>query len=443
MCTLSDSTDLRKVLNATIMAALDRSASGSLYQRSSSMSKTETSDTTPLGEAILVKQASQSRDRMRASPERTSSPRSEGASAGVWYRNIIIGLVGTLLVVAVVTWPSFGSPAIPGEPVPAPATEEDKWESASRALPFHLYIRNAVGRSKFLVTDLVPDVTYHRGPILTGDNRKVLKVHVIFYGAFTRAQKSIVTSFLQSFTAPKSSRSFPTVASWWAIVTKYKNSRGASVAPTVTLGTQVHDWKYSLTKSLKQGDMEKIVTSSLKKGLALDPAGVYLVLTSDDVNVQGFCSSQCGTHSSIRPSPLTRKTRLPYVWVGNSAKMCGGYCAWPFFKAAYGAGPQTSALKSPNGDAGIDGMLINVAAMLAGTATNPYGNGYFQGDARDPLEIAGVCAGIYGKNSYPGYPGELLKDSRGASFNMYGANRRKFFLPWVWNLSKKECAGQA
>ncbi|KAG0600025.1 hypothetical protein M758_11G001300 [Ceratodon purpureus] len=425
------------------MDALDRSASGGhLYQRSSSMSKTEASETTPLAETILVRQSSMSQERSNRSEPEWAAERPAQNNTAMWYRNAVLAFVGTLVVVGVVCAPSFANPGTPGEPLPAPATEADKWAHASRALPFHLFVRGTFGSSKFLVTDQGPDVKYHKGPILTGDRKATLKIHVLFYGSFTRTQKATILSFLSSFQSPKPSRRFPTVAGWWAIMKGFRNTRKWPVAPNVVLGTQVHDWKYSLKKSLKQADIEKLVVSSLKKGLALDPAGLYVVLTSADVAVQGFCSSQCGTHSSMR-SAATKKMKLPYAWVGNSAKFCGGYCAWPFFKPLPGTGPNVPPLKAPNGDAGIDGMIINMASMISGAVTNPYGSGYFQGDPRDPLEVAGVCGGEYGPNSYPGYPGDLLKDSKGASFNMYGANRRKFLVPWIFNPAKKQCAGQA
>lgn len=423
------------------MAALNRSASGSLlYQRSSSMNKSETSETTPLAEQILVRQSSQERS-MPAEKEWSSASVS-GSIPAMWYRNAVLAFVGTLVVVAVVCAPSFGTPSTPGEPLPAPETEADKWAHASRALPFHLFVRMTLGNSKFLVTDQGPDVKYHRGPILTGDRKASLKVHVLFYGDFSRTQKSTIYSFLSSFTTPKASKKFPTVAGWWAIMKGFRNTKKWPVAPNVSLGTQVHDWKYSLSKTLKQTDIEKLIVTYLKKGLALDPHGLYLVLTAADVSVQGFCSSQCGTHSALSGSAATNKVKLPYAWVGNSAKFCGGYCAWPFFKPLPGTGPDVPPLKAPNGDAGIDGMIINIASMIAGAATNPYGSGYYQGEAGDPLEVAGVCGGTYGPFAYPGYPGELLKDSQGTSFNMYGARRRKFLVPWIFNPATKKCAGQ-
>jgi hypothetical protein len=55
----------------------------------------------------------------------------------------------------------------------------------------------------------------------------------------------------------------------------------------------------------------------------------------------------------------------------------------------------------PNGDVGVDGMVISLAALLAGTATNPYGDGYYQGEAGTGLESATACVGIFGTSVLP------------------------------------------
>ncbi|KAI3820277.1 hypothetical protein L1987_07821 [Smallanthus sonchifolius] len=90
-------------------------------------------------------------------------------------------------------------------------------------------------------------------------------------------------------------------------------------------------------------------------------------------------------------------------------------------------GPQGAPLVAPNDDVGLDGMVINLASLVAGAATNPFGDGYYQGDASAPLEAASVCLGVYGKGAYPGYPGDLLVDpTTGASYNAHGTNGRKY-----------------
>ncbi|KAI4342066.1 hypothetical protein MLD38_026726 [Melastoma candidum] len=85
-------------------------------------------------------------------------------------------------------------------------------------------------------------------------------------------------------------------------------------------------------------------------------------------------------------------------------------------------------------------MIINIATLLAGTATNPFGNGYFQGSAEAPLEAVTACAGEFGSGSYPGYPGKVLVDTTtGGSYNANGVNGRKFLLPAMWDPQFSVC----
>lgn len=86
-------------------------------------------------------------------------------------------------------------------------------------------------------------------------------------------------------------------------------------------------------------------------------------------------------------------------------------------------------------------MIINIASLLAGTVTNPFGNGYYQGPAAAPLEAASACPGMYGKNAYPGYAGDLLVDSStGASYNANGINGRRYLLPALWDPETSSCS---
>ena len=161
-----------------------------------------------------------------------------------------------------------------------------------------------------------------------------------------------------------------------------------------------------------------------------------MVLTAKDVSVDGFCMSRCGTHGSTVPG--RGSARGTYVWVGNSETQCPGQCAWPFHQPIYG--PQTPPLVAPNGDVGVDGMIINLATLLANTVTNPFNNGYFQGPATAPLEAVTACTGMFGSGSYPGYPGRLLVDKvSGASYHAHGANGRKYLLPAMWDPQTSAC----
>ncbi|XP_073024137.1 protein EXORDIUM-like 2 [Primulina eburnea] len=260
---------------------------------------------------------------------------------------------------------------------------------------------------------------YHNGVLLKGP----VTVNLIWYGKFTPVQRSIIVDFLQSLNSPGSSQ--PSVSSWWKTTEKYKGG-GLS---TLAVGKQLFDENYSLGKLLKNSN---IVYLAARGGHL--PGAVNVVLTAKDVAVDRFCMSRCATHGST-----PGVARFAYAWVGNAEAQCPGYCAWPFHQPLYG--PQTPPLVAPNGDVGVDGMVINLATVLAGTVTNPFNNGYFQGPATAPLEAVTACTGIFGSGAYPGYPGNLLTDkTTGASYNAHGVNGRKYLVPAMWDPKTSKCS---
>ncbi|TYI28421.1 hypothetical protein ES332_A05G243300v1 [Gossypium tomentosum] len=251
-----------------------------------------------------------------------------------------------------------------------------------------------------------PLLKYHHGPLLKGN----ITVNLVWYGKFSSTQRSIIVDFLNSLSNPKTT-SPPSVSSWWRMTAKY---RGGS--SSVVVGKQTLDDKYSLGKALKTSQLEVL---AFKYGYG-DGKAVNVVLTSADVAVDGFCMSRCGTHGSVQ----VKKSRFPYAWVGNLVSKCPGYCAWPFHQPVYG--PQTPPMVAPNGDVGVDGMVINLATVLAGTVA--------------PLEAVSACTGIFGKGAFPGYPGKVLMGkTTGASYNAVGVNGRKYLLPAMWDPQTSTC----
>nr|DAD41074.1 TPA_asm: hypothetical protein HUJ06_015397 [Nelumbo nucifera] len=246
-------------------------------------------------------------------------------------------------------------------------------------------------------------------------------------------------------TALKTTQTQPSVATWWKTIDKYyhlssSSSSSSKKHPSLVLemGKQILDDKYSLGKSLTNKQILELAARGDQKN------AINVVLTASDVAVQGFCSSRCGTHGSSTAykssgSGVKVNNKFAYIWVGNSETQCPGRCAWPFHQPIYG--PQSPPLVAPNNDVGVDGMVINLAGLLAGTVTNPFGNGYFQGPGGAPLEAASACPGVYGKGAYPGYAGELLVDpTTGASYNAHGANGRKYLLPALFDPSTSSCS---
>lgn len=269
-------------------------------------------------------------------------------------------------------------------------------------------------------------LTYHKGALLEGD----LPISILWYGNFTPSQKSIVVDFLLSLN-PQKNQNGPTskhvsVSHWWETIQTYMKKAGKKETHIV-LNKQISDENYSIGKLLKKSQISELTHRVNSK-----PGELVLVLTSKDVAVEGFCMSNCGFHDSVGKN-------LAFIWVGNSATQCPGQCAWPFHQPIYG--PQTPPLGAPNGDVGVDGMIVNIASLLAGTVTNPFGNGYFLGSADAPLEAASACPGVYGKGAYPGYAGELLFDSvTGASYNAHGVNGRNYLLPALFDPTTSQCS---
>lgn len=286
---------------------------------------------------------------------------------------------------------------------------------------------------------LVPEPTimldYHMGPVMTGRD-EMIKLFVIYYGDFSKKQRSTLRHFFKSFWHPdvQLPESHPTVEKWWQITREYVDLYNRPVSRSIVAAGEVFD-NYSLGKDLNQSDIQTLVVDYMDK-FGIDSRSIYLVLTSEDVLVEKFCMNVCGTHFYTFPSDDTNNQMVPYGWVGNPAEQCPGLCSWPYAPGGF----LSNALIPPNGDAGIDGMIITIANLLAGIATDPYGNGYSQADG---LEAAGVCQGIYGKNSFSGFPGDLLVDNEtGASFNAYGVSNTKYLIPWIWNPLTLNCAGQ-
>jgi hypothetical protein len=285
-----------------------------------------------------------------------------------------------------------------------------------------------------LVQDQSQLLRYHNGALLSGK----ISINLIWYGKFKPSQKAIIADFITSLSSSSPAQNAqPSVASWWKTTEKYyhlKSKRPSSLS--LYLGKQIVDESYTLGKSLTSKQLVDLAS----KGDQMN--AINVVLTSSDVAVEKFCLSRCGTHGSAVSKSGHRKGKnykFAYIWVGNSETQCPGQCAWPFHQPIYG--PQSPPLVAPNNDVGLDGMVINLGSLLAGTATNPFGNGYFQGPAEAPLEAASACPGVYGKGAFPGYAGNLLVDpTTGASYNAHGSNGRKYLLPALYDPSTSSCS---
>lgn len=289
------------------------------------------------------------------------------------------------------------------------------------------------------------DVAYHMGPVVTSP----ANVYVIWYGRWEAAPQSIIRDFLLSLSSPAPPPPPPSVDEWWRTARLYADQTGSNVTGRFALAGELHDSGYSHGAYLSRLEMQSVIRSSVAAAdrLPLDPSdGIYLVLTSPDVEVEDFCREVCGFHYFTFPAIVG--VTVPYAWVGHSGTQCPGMCAYPFALPGYmvggGGGGNSSALVvgPPNGDVGADGMVSVIAHELAEMATNPLINAWYAGDdPAAPAEIADLCVGVFGTGSGGGFAGHVFRSAEGAGYNLNGVNGRRFLVQWLWDPIKKTCFG--
>ncbi|KAJ6822650.1 protein EXORDIUM-like 5 [Iris pallida] len=287
-------------------------------------------------------------------------------------------------------------------------------------------------------SDLI-HLRYHMGPVLSSP----INLYLIWYGrGWSPSSQAPIRDFLLSLSDPRAPS--PSVSQWWSTVTLYSDQTLSNVTRTFTIAREAHIRNTSLSRgdSLTRLSVQQVIADSVgSRSIPVDHRhGVYLVLTSREVRVQEFCRAVCGFHYFTFPSIVGHT--LPYAWVGDSGAQCPDVCAYPFAVPAYMAGSGLKAMRPPNADVGVDGMVSVIAHELAELATNPLVNAWYAGeDPTAPTEIGDLCEGVYGSGGGGGYTGEVARDGGGRRFNVNGRNGRRFLVQWVWSPVIRACRG--
>jgi hypothetical protein len=228
-------------------------------------------------------------------------------------------------------------------------------------------------------------IAYRGGPVMSG----TVSLYYVWYGSWGNDAVSILTDFADTIGASPS----------YDVDTSYDDAQGNHVGGAVRFGGSTTD-AYSRGQTINNGDIWTIVDQSLSSGaLPVDPNGVYVVLTSADVNeTDGFCSANCGWHSAN----TFDGSSIKFAFVGGATR-CGGSCG--------SLGP------TPNGNADADDMASIVFHELSETVTDPVFNGW-----ADSGENADKCAWQFG----PTYT-----TPNGAAANAR-LGHRDFLLQEIW-----------
>eukprot|EP00842_Homolaphlyctis_polyrhiza_P001074 jgi/Hompol1/1968/HPOL_005801-RA len=208
-------------------------------------------------------------------------------------------------------------------------------------------------------------ISYSLGaPVLTD----TVNVYPIFYGAWSDAQRSIVTDFFSGISS----------TAWMNVTRKYYSQADANSAKiycsgAVQVATILLDSEYTIGKNITGTGIPDYIQAQIEAGkLPEDPNGLYYFMNSADVQEAApsapddggvFCGSgsganYCGYHDTML---LKSGKRVFYAQSGALPEDCIPGCA-----------PGDNLTLSPNGDLAVDGMITTLAHELTETITDPY-----------------------------------------------------------------------
>lgn len=205
-------------------------------------------------------------------------------------------------------------------------------------------------------------INYHGGPVMLGTTN----IYYIWYGDWSsNSAVSILSNLAASLDG----------SPYFNINTTYYDGNNNKVSNAVAAPSASTD-NYSHGKALSDSDVMSVVTNAISSSLPKDPNGVYVVLTSADVNeTSGFCTQYCGWHGHA--SILGMDTK--FAFVGN-AERCPSACS-----------AQTAS--GPNGNVGADAMASVIAHEVEEMVTDPDLNAWYDRRGR---ENADKCAWKFG-----------------------------------------------
>ena len=236
-------------------------------------------------------------------------------------------------------------------------------------------------------------VEYHGGPVKLG----VTSVYFIWYGTWKRADGSDdpMVYDLAFLTATLGN------SAYFRVNRLYTDVNGQAPSGGMVYSGETWDATYSHGAVLSKGDVGDVVsTQILNGGLPLDIRGIYVVVTSPDVYVDGFAQRFCAYHDVVTIVGAT----VPLVLIGSPAR------------APTVCQPQSIG---PNGNAASDAAASLLAAELSNVQTDFWFNAWYD---RLGLEPADKCAWTYGTT---------YKAANGALANIM-VGGRDYLLQQLW-----------
>ncbi len=299
--------------------------------------------------------------------------------------------------------------------------DDDTFQGISVKKPF------AAAAHARSTTTSTPVMTYHGGPVMNVSNT----VYVIYYGTFPSTTQPIINDFLVglSGSAPYSVDSEyndPTAQHPAFIPGTYTFSAPNKNGAANPDGTVYFD-NCSLGTQLGTKSIPNIVTHAIGSGLPADQNGIYLVITSPDVKISGFCTSFCAYHNTS--TTIYSRLHIRYALIPDPTQRCSG-CNGGI--AVYGDSV------TPNGDMGADTMTDDIMHELSETVTDPDISAWY---TRNGAEVGDLCNYVYDTTpSRPGLVQTVTVNGQTAHYNAT-LNGRNFLIQLIWaNANPGFCA---
>ncbi len=218
-------------------------------------------------------------------------------------------------------------------------------------------------------------ITNHGGPVMGTPD-----VHLIWYGNWNQSNGSDTLAgqqIVQAFMGSISGSPWMKINTATSVTGKgYTGSGGSSVSGNVATVHNANFGYLNGSKSLTDANIATVVSNYVATQGGATTNAIYFVLTSSDVTASsGFCTQYCGWHTK---GTVANVANVKYSFVGN-ANRCLASCA-----------PQTN---SPNGNAGVDGMVSVLAHELVETLSDPQLNAWYDSQG---AENADKCAWTFG-----------------------------------------------
>lgn len=219
-------------------------------------------------------------------------------------------------------------------------------------------------------------ILYHGGPVMNMSNT----VYVIYYGTgFAATTQPIINDFLTGLSGS---------AQYGVNQTYNAGPSTPAIPPTYTFAVSsdyIYSDNYSQGSQLSNSSIPKIVANAINHGLSYNANGVYLVLTSPDVKISGFCNSFCAYHNDTNTSLSSgASVHIRYALIPDPTQRCNS-CNGGI--AVYGDSV------TPNGDIGADTMTDDITHELSETVTDPDISAWY---TQNGAENADLCNYVYG-----------------------------------------------